>query len=171
MSDVLKSENQNPAAEQKVLPDDYLPMNHAQLKLQVEPRPGFVRYWFRGTPDRLDRARRAGYRFVEQGEVGINNRDLGGDAKVSGSTDMGTRVSVISGEGVDGAGQPMRLYLMECPEEVYKRGQKMQEATNRGIADALTGGLIGADETGESAQDRAARYNKAHLPNFFRPKT
>ena len=72
----------NPANDIKVaeVPHDYIPMSVPTQRLQVPPKAGFVRYWFRGDPARILRAQQAGYRFVDQSEVNVNNFDLGGDA-------------------------------------------------------------------------------------------
>jgi hypothetical protein len=36
---------------------------------------------------------------------------------------MGTRVSVIRGDDISQNGQPGRLYLMKCPQEIYDYAQ------------------------------------------------
>ncbi len=104
----------NPANETKVsaIPENYVPMSAPIQRLQVPEKPGFVRYWFRGDPARLQRAQQAGYRFVNPADVKVNNFDVGGDSKESGSTDLGTRVSVVTGDEQGFDGQPNRLYLM-----------------------------------------------------------
>lgn len=160
----------NPANETKVseIPLNYIPMSAPLQRLQVPERPGYRRYWFRGDYNRLARAQQAGYSFVNPQDVRVNNFDVGGDAKDSGSTDLGTRVSVVTGDEVDNSGQPNRLYLMEIPEELYERGQSYLESINESIAKELRSGLIGADEH-ESSKDKAARYSKSNVPELFNP--
>lgn len=154
--------------EHQVIPDNYIPMSAPIQRLQVPKKDGFVRYWFRGDAGRIQRAQQAGYRFVDQSEVKVNNFDLGGDASNSGNTDMGSRVSMITGD-TSFDGQPARLYLMEIPQELYEKGQKYLEQANESVAAALRSGLIGADETGESAKDRSTRYSKSGVPDFLNP--
>ena len=160
---------ENPANSIKVaeVPPDYIPMSVPTQRLQVPTKPGFVRYWFRGDPNRLQRAMQAGYRFVDPSEVHVNNFDLGGDAKNSGNTDMGTRVSMASGDEVGPDGNPHRLYLMEIPQELYDKGQAYLIERNDQIAAALRSGLIGSDD--ESFADKKTRYTKSGVPDLFNP--
>lgn len=163
----------NPANEKdkSVLPPGYQPMSMATKRLEVPQREGFHRRWFRGDPSRIARAQQAGYRFVNPEDVDVNNFDLGGDAKDSGNTDLGSRVSVIAGDDIDPTGQPGRLYLMECPEELYQHSRSIIEDLNDGVAEALRGGKIGSDVSGESSQDAQTRYRKGSMPDLFTPKS
>lgn len=166
MSDATK---QNPANDVKVsaIPDGYIPMSAPVQRLQVPERDGYVRHWFRGDYNRLQRAQQAGYRFVDTSEVRVNNFDVGGDSKTTGSTDMGSRVSIVTGDDTGPDGQPNRLYLMEIPKELFEYGQKLLQERNDSVAEALRSGLIGSDE--DSAQDKAARYAKTGVPDLFNP--
>lgn len=161
----------NPANEPKVseIPENYVPMSAPIQRLQVPEKPGFVRYWFRGDPNRLQRAMQAGYKFVNPNDVKVNNFDVGGDSKNSGNTDLGTRVSVVTGDETGPDGQPNRLYLMEIPKELYDYGQRLLEERNEQIAEELRSGLIGSDSTGESGRDKATRYSKTGVPDLFNP--
>lgn len=141
------------------LPANFQPMGSGVMKLEVPERDGYVRRWFRGEPGRVQRAIQAGYTFVDRNDVSLNNFDLGGDAKESGNTDMGSRVSVISGEGSDSTGQPLRMYLMECPEEIYEYSRSFVEARNESVADALRGGDQDGSED-ETSSDKAQRYTR-----------
>lgn len=154
--------------EHQVIPDNYIPMSAPIQRLQVPKKDGYIRYWFRGDAGRIQRAQQAGYRFVDQSEVKVNNFDLGGDSSKSGNTDLGSRVSIITGDTTFD-GQPARLYLMEIPEELYEKGQKYLDNANEAVASALRSGLIGADEAGDSKSDRAARYVKSGVPDFLNP--
>jgi len=162
---------ENPASKPLTLPKGYKPMSSAMLRLEVPEKKGYHRHWFRGTPQRLQRAQQAGYRFVDPAEVDTNNFDLAGDSKASGSTDLGTRISVTSGEG--GESQPTRLYLMECPEEFYEYSQKLLEKDVDKIAETLRGGKVGTKESGETADDATKRYLKKGSENslFHKRKT
>lgn len=152
------------------LPADYQPMSAGTPKLSVPEKEGYHRRWFRGDPGRIARAIQAGYKFVDKEEVALANFDLGGDAKTSGNTDMGTRVSVISGDKADSTGQPSRLYLMECPIEVYRYSRKLHRDRNESVAEALRGGKIGAGHDDETEVDAAQRYVKGKVPDLFNPK-
>lgn len=152
------------------LPENFQPMSKGVMKLEVPEREGYVRRWFRGDPGRIGRAIQAGYTFVDANEVHLNNFDLGGDAKNSGNTDLGTRVSVISGDEADSTGQPARLYLMECPEEIYEYSRKLLDDRNESVAEALRGGKIGAgSNSDETTFDQSTRYVKGKVPDLFNP--
>lgn len=159
----------NPAntVEKRELPANFQPMSAGVKRLEVPERAGYHRRWFRSDPGRIAKAQRAGYTFVDPRDVDLNNHDLGGDAKVSGNTDMGSSlVSVVSGEGLDQTGQPQRLYLMECPIEYYKASQKVLEERNDAVAEALKGNnMQGSDD--ETMSDREKRYMKGQAPALF----
>lgn len=161
----------NPANEKPKsnIPSGFQPMSAGVKKLEAPEKEGFHRRWFRGEPGRIVRAQRAGYKFVNPEEVDLNNFDLGGDASNSGSTDLGTRVSVIAGDDLDIGGQPGRMYLMECPNELYEHSRSIIDDRNEGVAEALRGGKIGEGEAGETRQDSANRYVKGKVPDLFNP--
>jgi hypothetical protein len=161
----------NPANEKEkgMLPKGYVPMSQGAQTLAVPEREGYHRRWFRSDPGRINRALRAGYTFVDPSTVDIFNGDLGGDANASGNTDMGTRVSVISGDEADSTGQPSRLYLMECPLELYEYSRGILAERNESIAEALRGGKIGAGHDGETIEDQRERYIKGVVPDLFNP--
>lgn len=168
MSNVTNEANPANNIERQAIPDDYIPMSAPIQRLQVPKKDGFVRYWFRGDAGRIQRAQQAGYRFVDPSEVKVNNFDLGGDSSKSGNTDLGSRVSIITGDTTFD-GQPARLYLMEIREELYEKGQQFLRDANESVAAALRSGLIGSDEVGEGASDKAARYSKSGVPDFLNP--
>ena len=151
-------EKQSPANGKLELPKGYKPLTGSTLRLEVPEKLGWHRHWFRGTPARLQRAAQAGYRFVDHEDVDVNNFDLAGDSKGSGSTDMGTRVSVVSGDGAEANNQPSRMYLMECSDEIFAYAQSILQQQVDSTADALRGGSIGSREAGESSEDSEKRY-------------
>lgn len=163
--------NPSNVKDKSALPAGYQPMSVGIQTLAVPEKDGYHRRWFRGEPGRLMRAQRAGYTFVDSSEVEIYNTDLGGDASTSGSTDLGTRVSVISGDGADSSGQASRMYLMECPLELYEYSRGLLEERNDGVAEALRGGKLGAGGSeDESAKDVSSRYRmKGDIPDLFNP--
>lgn len=157
------------------LPANYKPMTTASSKLQIADKPGWRRYWFADRPGRLEQAQQAGYRFVDSQEVVVPNQDLGGDATISGNTDMGTRVSVVSGDSATRSDQPERLYLMEIRQDHYEYSQKFLAAENEKVAAALRGGMIGKEQD-ETGSDTKARYQgnaktQGKIPDLFIPKT
>jgi hypothetical protein len=172
----------NPANGKVDFPKGYRPMTSATLRLQVPERDGFHRHWFRGTPERIARAQQAGYQFVQPEELeegSINNFDLGGDSDQTGNTDLGTRVSIISGGELDNTGQPGRMYLMECPMEYFDYAQSIVNASTDDVATALRGGTIGEGRNGEKSADGNKRYVgfeqpgsslKGKVPDLFVPK-
>lgn len=148
----------NPANEKqkRVLPPGYKPLSAATRKLEVPKRDGYQRRWFNGNASRIGRALLAGWTFVERGETEVNSFDIGGDASQDGNTDLGTRVSIISGEDMDRSGQPGRMYLMEIEDWLYDHGREYQIDTNKAIARSLREGNMGTEK--DSNEDRKKRY-------------
>ena len=157
---------QNPANDVKVseIPEGYIPMSAPVQRLQVPEMPGWKLHWFRGEPGRIARAQRAGYRFVDETEVRVNNFDLGGSKDNSGNTDLGTRVSIEAGED-DG-----RLYLMKVPQELYDYAQKLLGREVDSVVDALTSGKVGS-ENDEEASDTANRYVQRKRTKLFKRRS
>lgn len=148
-----------------------VPMSVPVQRLETAELPGFHLHWFLSTPERLQRALDGGYEFVDEQEMKINNVSLGGNSAVSGSTDMGSRVSVVSGQEVGKDGQPTRLILMKIRQEWWDEDQLLVEARNTKVRDSLLGGMIGAenDRPGDS-QHRYVDKAKTQIPDFFKPK-
>lgn len=98
-----------------------VPMGTRQLRLASEQRPGFYRRWLNDVPGRIERARRAGYAHVMDGQ----NKPI----------------STPAGTGEQGGG--MRAYLMELPialrdEDLAEKGRindEIDAAVNRGKVD------------------------------------
>lgn len=130
-----------------------IPMSVPQLKLSVPDIPGYHLHWMLGTPERLAQAHAAGYEFVDSDEVKVNNsRGFADDAEESGSTDMGSRVTVVAGGDTDSGGQSIRLVLMKLREEWWQEDQKKLEARSDELAQALRAGnrLPGDDGDGSN---------------------
>lgn len=155
----------NPANDVEGLPKGYRPMSAGRLRLEVPEKEGFHRHWFRGTASRIRQAQQAGYRFVDPSDetVDVSNFDLGGDDKDSGSSDLGSRISVVSGDDLKDDGQPSRLYLMECPMHIYEHAQHLLGLENARVADAMNPETSGDPEGGK-------RYIKGSIPALFTPK-
>lgn len=154
-----------------------VPMTFPVLKLEVPEIPGYHLHWMEGTAQRLTQAEKAGYEFVDESEVQVNETRLGGDASKSGNTDLGTRVSTVAGKEVGGDGQPIRLYLMKQRQEWYEEDQKILEKRNTSIAETLTAsfrrGVVGGPAAGETSEDVGQRYVnpvRTKIPDLFTPK-
>lgn len=147
-----------------------IPMSTGQQKLSVPEIPGYHLHWMRGTPDRLSQAIAAGYEFVDASETSVTNLSLGGDARTDGSTDMGTRVSVLAGEEVGPDGQPTRLYLMKLKEEWHQEDLAKQTDSSEKLRKTLLSGGMGQGQH-EAAGDADKRYvGDRTTRNMFQPK-
>ena len=148
-----------------------IPMSVPVQKLEVADIPGYHLHWFSNTADRLQRAIDGGYEFVDEIETKVNSVSLGGDSAASGNTDMGSRVSVVSGQEIGKDGQPVRLVLMKIRQEWWDEDQVLVENRNTKVRAALLGGLIGAenDRPGD-AQHRYVDKTRTQVPDFFKLK-
>src|SRR5450631_3311015 len=77
-----------------------IPMSTPQQRMQVADLPGYHLHWF--LESRVPRALQAGYEFVEDSEVNVNQKGAANKGDVSGNTDLGTQVRVIAGIGENG---------------------------------------------------------------------
>lgn len=156
-----------PAAERK-----RIPMSVPVRKLEVPDIPGYHLHWFRSDAARIQRAQEGGYEFVDAGEIRLNPVGLGADTTHSGNTDMGSRVSVISGESADGV-DAERMILMKIKQEWYDEDQKLVEARNDSVAAALTSGVMtngpggSAADAGENGNFRYVDKSRTKLPAMF----
>ena len=132
-------------------------MSTKQAKLAVPNIPGFHLHW--AVSRNVPRMRRAGYEFVNQDEVDINNFDIAGDPGMSGSSDLGSRISVAAGTDVDSG----RLYLMKLPEAFWNEDCKKMEEANEAIAASIRGGNIGDS----SADHQTHKYLKEGQKLFY----
>lgn len=148
-----------------------VPMSVPVQRLETAELPGYHLHWFLSTAERLQRALDGGYEFVDEREMKLNNVTLGGDSAVSGNTDMGSRISIVSGQEVGKDGQPTRLVLMKIKQEWYDEDQAVIEARNTKVRDSLLGGMIGAeqDRAGDS-QHRYVDKSRTQIPDFFKDK-
>lgn len=170
-SQPVKSEPANPAnaPQKRITEANRIPMTLPQTRLAVPEIPGHYLYWFLG--QNVPRAQRAGYEFVDEGEVELNNSGIGDDTSRSGSTDLGSRVSVGAGGLIDGTTEPQRLYLMKIRQEWRDKDVQALEAVNEQIAAALRGGHTPPGATGapgETSQDKLQRYLKAGQDLFIK---
>ncbi len=146
-----------------------IPMSVPVRNLEVPDIPGYHLHWFVNTPARIDRALAGGYEFVDSKEMRLTQAGLGTNTTHSGNTDMGSHVSVVSGTNEEG--QTERLILMKIKQEWYEEDQKELEKRNDSVAEALAGGLMGADK--DAAGDTNHRYvdkARTRLPAMFTKK-
>jgi len=119
----------------------------------------------------LARAQQAGYEFVGKEEVSLNDFDLAGGDESKG-TDLGSRVSVISGDDVGVNNQPGRLYLMKCPLELYEYAQSLLGDIVDHTVEALKGGKVGVSQDGQETKvDASNRYLKEAKSSLLTRKT
>lgn len=126
-----------------------IPLSIPRRKLEVDPIPGFVLYWFKESniPIAMD----AGYEFVDRGEVRLMEVNQANPSDSDGSTDLGSRVSVV-GDAVGQRGVPERLVLMKIREEFWREDRQILDNENAKIIQSIFGGKIMASETGDHSQ-------------------
>lgn len=155
----------NPANPPEKAPRKRIPMALPTLKLSVPDIPGYKTYWFRGAPGRIQQALNAGYEFVERDEVELNHGGLANSYDVDGNTDMGTRVSVATGDGSEGP-QNARLYLMKIKQELWEEDEQEVAKKHEGIAAQMRGDKGFAN----AGSDTTSRYSRGENRNLFTPR-
>jgi hypothetical protein len=155
----------NPANAPEKAPRKRIPMALPTLKLSVPEIPGYKCYWFRGTPARIQQAKDAGYEFVERDEIHLNHGGLANSYDVDGNTDMGTRVSVATGDGSEGP-QNSRLYLMKIRNEHWEEDEADVAKKHELIAAQMRGDKGFAPPGGDTTN----RYSRGDQRNLFTPR-
>jgi len=150
----------NPPAK-RVTEATRVPMSLPTTKLSVPEIPGYYTYWHLGK--NVPAALRAGYVHVEDDEVELNQVGVANSVEESGSTDMGSRVSISAGNSLGEDNEPERLYLMKLRMDWHEQDLAGQARRNEDIAIALRSGTIGA----EGDPDRNKRYMKAGQDLFY----
>lgn len=135
-----------------------IPMSTRTGRLAVPDLEGFHLHWAHAS--RVERMLKAGYEFVEVGEVEVNNMDLAGDMGASGNTDLGSRVSISAGTDVDSG----RLYLMKIRQEWRDQDLERMEQANEVIAAGIRGGTIGANGPGDQSNKYLKRGQELFIP-------
>ena len=142
-----------------------IPLSIPQRKLEVPEIEGFSLYWF--LESRVARAIQGGYVFVDDNEVSLNQHGIATSSELSGNNDMGTRVSVLSGQGADG--KPESLVLMKIKREWWEEDQKALKDRNDDIARTIRTGGVGKDK--EAPEDVGHRYVKSNYRVPQKPNT
>lgn len=123
-----------------------IPLSVPRRKLEVDPIPGFVLYWFKESNIQI--ALDAGYDFVDRNEVRLNQSNEAGSSLSSGNTDLGSRVSVI-GDKIGERGVPERLVLMKIREDWWREDRQLLDNQNAQIIQSIFGGQIVAADRGD----------------------
>jgi hypothetical protein len=148
-----------------------IPMSVPVQRLETPEIPGYHLHWFKGTQERLQRALDGGYEFVDSGELKINSVGLGNASTISGNTDMGSRVSVVSDSEAGRDGQPGRLILMKIKQEWFEEDQRNIAARSEQTAAALRGGLLGSEKDAQGdTKNRYVDKTRTSIPDLFTPK-
>lgn len=159
---VVEQLRANPANPQmkRVTEASRIPMGGPEQQLAVPEIEGYVLHWFLDSPGRIPRALAAGWEFVEQDEVQLNNRSYASDPGGDGNSDLGSRVSVYGSPGERGEAT-RQLYLMKIRKDWYDADMKLRQKDTDAVVEALRGGKIGVSE--EALEDRRHRYSNVSL--------
>lgn len=143
-----------------------VPLSLPTRKLEVPEIPGYVCYWFRGTAQRLQQARQAGYEFVDAGDVELNGSGLANSYDDDGNSDLGSRISIAAGGDDSEAGNGIRMYLMKIKQELWDEDQVAIEARHEQLAATIRGDA-GIQRAG---MDNSNRYSRGESRNLFTPR-
>lgn len=113
-----------------------IPMSIPRRKLEVDPIPGYVLYWFKDSNVAI--AQEAGYEFVETTEVRLSQQNPANSADSTGNTDLGSKVTVI-GNKMGEFGRPDHLVLMKIREEFWREDRQHLDNHNASIIEAIFG--------------------------------
>lgn len=143
-------------------------MATASRKLETPELPGYYLHWVSGEPDRIAKAIRAEYTFVQKGELPGYTLELGDKTAITGSDDMGNAISVLAG-GAANDGQALRLYLMKLPIELREEDMKQRDEEGQAVIDALYSdpnaqAVRGQDNDKRYLSDMGERAGRAKKP-------
>lgn len=131
-------------------------MNTARRRLETPELPGYYLHWVSGEPDRIAKAIRAEYTFVQKDELPGYTLELGDQTGITGSADMGSSISVLAG-GSANDGQALRLYLMKLPAELREEDMKQRDEEGQQVIDTL---YTNPSARAVSGQDNERRYSE-----------
>ena len=163
---LAKGQLSNPAnpPERSKVERGRIPMSVPQQKLQVPELPGYHMHWMLGTAVRMAQAQRGGYEFVHQDEIDAAGFGFADSSDVSGSTDLGSRVSVVAGNETEN-NQAVRLYLMKIREAWWLEDQAALAERNDTVIEAIRGG----GDTVANPHDTSGRYGHPENRNILKP--
>lgn len=131
-------------------------MSTASRKLETPELPGYYLHWVSGEADRIAKAIRAEYTFVQKEELPGYTLELGDQTGISGSGDMGNAISVLAG-GSANDGQALRLYLMKLPMELREEDMKQRDNEGQEVLNTLYSNPSAQAARG---QDNDKRYSE-----------
>lgn len=148
----------NPANGPVVTEDTRIPMSIPHRKLETPEIPGYHQHWMADRDGRIQQALRAGYQFVEPEDINaLNVKQIGSGKSAPTGTDLGTRISMISGGET--------LYLMKIKKEWFEADQAELARINQEKQGLIMRGQMAVDK--EDAEDRGnvgkLRYGHAEL--------
>jgi hypothetical protein len=161
------SENPSNAPDKSLPERTRIPMSLPTQKLAVPEIPGYHCHWMRGDHQRINQALRAGYIFVDPGEVSLNDFGLANGPSDDGNHDLGSRVSHIAGTAADGKAET--LYLMKLPLALWEQDQAALGQRQEQIASSIRGEK-GFAEGGMDTSNRYAGAQSNKNQNIFIPK-
>lgn len=124
----------------------------ARLKLAVHGTiPGHAMYWCNDDNNEIAQLLEEGFSFVKAGEVGLN-RGVVQDNDVDG------RVSKYVGTKQNG--DPMRAYLLKCPQEIWDDIQAASQDQANEWDSAILAGVVGNVDSSYSPKGHETRLNR-----------
>jgi hypothetical protein len=135
-------------------------MSAPRQKLSLPDIEGYHIHWINDYPGRLAQAQEAGYEFVDPSEVSVNGEHIS-----PGSSDLGSRVSIVVGRGEAGGG--LRAYAMKIKQELYEEDQAALQERNDKVDEAIRRArLMPGQQVG--ASDQGTDYGNATLKTNLR---
>lgn len=143
-----------------------IPMSIPRQKLQATEIEGYHTHW--PLESRVQQFLQAGYEFVDSREVMLNNHDIAGDSTQSGNVDLGSRIRVVAGKGLDG--QPEYHVLMKIRLEWFNEDRRVLEERNASVLSSIfmNEQILGSDQL--SPVDKAQRYVDRDRTSIQGPK-
>lgn len=124
-----------------------------------------------GTKQRIAQALDAGYEFVDSSEVNLTETSLGSSIDSTGSTDLGSRVSISAGSDIGPDGTEVRQYLMKLRQEFWDEDQKVIAQRNEQVAASIRGGRSTGEANPHGDENRyVPESSKTVMANLFTPK-
>lgn len=131
-----------------------IPLSTPRRRLETPDIEGYHTHWF--LEQNIPAALQAWYEFVDQKETELNEMRVGADASASGSSDLGSQVSLTY--GMDPKGEPQRLILMKIKLDYYLEDQREVAGRNAGMLESIFRGEKILTESGEKGEDQTSRY-------------
>jgi hypothetical protein len=137
-----------------------VPMSTPRRKLEVPEIPGYHCHWF--LESNVMSALQGYYEHVQIDEVSLNQQNVATDSSISGSTDLGSIISIL-GNKTSESGKPEMLYLMKIKEEYYREDQLADDARDAAIMSGIFRDekIQGSDK--DHRDDKGTRYVKTAL--------